>query len=183
MQNRTKVEDVASLCAYLQEGNEPSFLSLKGTMLSMPTGSPAALERWSSTESWLKRQEVSQEAVESGLYSLTPLDGPGTICTISGGSHSLTNMQLCLTDENGKQAIVLDESCTDVKIQDSIFEGAQNNFFVCLNLLCSRFDTHEAVESTRPAVSELQNSTTRFYNFAFVAGNNGQCYQTVQQSL
>ena len=125
MQNRTRVEDVASLCAYLQENDEPSFLSLKGTMLSMPTGSPGALERWSNTDSWLNRQEVSQEAVERGLYSLTTLDGPGTICALSGSDLTLINMQICLTDEKGKQSIVLDESCTDVKIQDSIFEGAK----------------------------------------------------------
>ena len=92
-------------------------------MLSMTSADPRALEAWNSTSLWPRRQEVNQQVVESGLYSLEPLQGPAAVWCISGSGHTLTDMHICLSGDKEKQIIVLDDSCGDVKIQDSVFEG------------------------------------------------------------
>lgn len=123
MQDRTKIQDVASLCQFLREEEGPCCLSVKGTMLSMGASSANAVGAWTGIPAWPRREEVSQEAVESGLYSLVPPDGPVAVCSMSGAGHSLSHLHVCLTEDEEKQTIVLDESCSDVRIQESILEG------------------------------------------------------------
>lgn len=130
LQDRTKIQDVASLCSFLFETGEPCFLSLKGKMLSMNSTSPQVLEAWKSTQSWPKRQEVNQQAVDSGLYYLAPLDGPAAACCISGAGHTLTDVHICLADDKEKQAIIIADSCSDIKIQDSVFEGTLHLYWL-----------------------------------------------------
>jgi hypothetical protein len=124
LQDRTKIDDIATLSAFLKEDEAPSVLSLKGKMLSMNSTTQGALEEWRGVSVWPNRDEVSQEAIERGLYRLAPLDGPAAVCTVTGCGHSLTHLHAYLTDEKEKQTIILDESCAGVKIQDSVFEGA-----------------------------------------------------------
>jgi hypothetical protein len=82
----------------------------------------AVPEPWKGTSTWPSRGEVSREAVEQGLYSLKPFEGATAVCS-TGSGHSLTDLHICMSEDQEQQTIILDETCADVRIQDSVFEG------------------------------------------------------------